>query len=162
VRPFRPKRAGKRPPRETDGGDGRTAREAKRRRLERRRERELEGDSVEQLKATLRAHAREAERRRENWEHELVELKELLRRRVAEVSAREQELAEAVRRLEKRRDGRGRGSRGKRPSGETTGQATELERRARELDALAESLEKRERELELREQRLAPVRRKPT
>jgi DNA repair exonuclease SbcCD ATPase subunit len=104
---------------------------------------------VEQLRAALREHARDAERQRAEWEHELQELKESLRRRVQEVAAREQELKEAVRQRERRGRRRRwhRGSDGSEPP-------VSLERRARELDRLADELAARERELERREREL--------
>ena len=105
---------------------------------------------MEQLRAALREHARDAERRRAEWEHELQELKQALRRGVEEVVAREQELREAVLRREDPRSRRRRWRKG----ADGADSAAALERRARDLDRLAEELAGREREVERREREL--------
>jgi len=134
------------------GDDGRVPPDDAPRKSRRRRDAPPTED-VEQLRARLREHAREAERQRDEWGRELDVLKQSLRRRIQEVAAREEELRQAVRQLERQRGKRGRGRSRSEP--DATEREADLERRARELDTLAKELARRERDLERSERRLA-------
>jgi predicted RNase H-like nuclease (RuvC/YqgF family) len=151
VRPFGAKRS-KRTRAARGDGDGWVPLEDAPRKVRRRRD-HSEDEDVEQLRAALREHAREAERQKDAWALELDVLKQSLRRRIQEVAAREQELRDAVQRLERRRGDRGR--RGRRSGSDANEREAELDQRARELDALAKELARRERDLERSERRLA-------
>jgi hypothetical protein len=120
------------------------------------RDRRDEDDpDVEELRAALREHAREAERQREEATSEVEALKQSLRGRLAAIAAREQELEEAARRLEHEREQLVR-RRGRARDDDLPPEAR-LERRAEELDALASELARRERELARRERVVAAL-----
>jgi len=115
--------------------------------------RDHDGDDLEELRATLREHAREAERQRDEATAEIDALKQSLRRRIDAVAAREQELEELIRRVE--REQVEQRSPRRRSRGDGVEREVELERRAQDLDTLARELARRERELERRERSVA-------
>lgn len=150
MRPFRARRA--RQPSAVDPGqeDNRAALDGRHPRALHSGKHEPASLEADELRGLLRIHAREAERRRHELLGELEELKLVLRERIAEVAAREEELSEARRRLERRRGGRRRRS----PADGLEEREAKLEARSRQLEAFAEELAKRERELLLREWQL--------